>query len=149
VVNGAGFSLSGVPKLPVGLAASEAFEFSVVFQATTAANYSASLEMDGLSAVLMAAVLPGLTNSVSATGIAFATVEAGSSVSRRVTMSNLTAFALPLPTVSVTGEAFGLGEAPNGVLQPSESASFDVVFASNRNAKAEGETNVFIAEWVD
>jgi len=24
-----------------------------------------------------------------------------------------------------------------------------VVFASNRNAKSEGETNVFIAEWVN
>jgi hypothetical protein len=129
-INGAGFVLTGVPKLPVGLASGEAFDFSVVFQATTVASYSATLEADAVSTLVTAAVLPGLTSSVGAAGVAFGTVEAGGSATRRVTLSNLTGYAMPVPVVTVAGDAFGVSGSPGAgtVVQPGESVGLDVVF---------------------
>ncbi len=129
-VNGIGFSLTGIPKLPVGLAPDEAFEFAVVFQATVAASYSATLEADGISVLVTAAVLPELTHSIGTSGIAFGTIVAGTSLPARVSISNLTAFAMPVPPVSASGEAFAIAVAPDGaaVLQPGESVWFDIVF---------------------
>jgi hypothetical protein len=129
-INGTGFVLTGAPKLPVGLGAGEAFDFSIVFQATAAAGYSASFDTDGVTLLVTASVLPGLTHSIGAAGIAFGTVEAGASATRRVTLSNLTGYAMPLPPVSVMGEAFAVSGAAGGgtVVQPGESAGFDVAF---------------------
>lgn len=129
-INGTGFSLSGVPKLPAGLGPDEAFEFFVVFQATPAASYSAILEADGIAILVTAAVLPGLTHSIGASGLAFGTVEAGTSRSTSVSVANLTGFALPFPPLATSGDAFSIANAPDGatVLQPSDSVSFDIVF---------------------
>jgi hypothetical protein len=129
-VNGAGFSLSAVPKMPIGLGPQESFEFSVVFQAPAAATYSATLQSDGVSAILLAAVLPGLTTSVGSGGLSFGTIEAGGSASQRVTISNLTGSPMPMAPVSVSGDAFRVPTPPDGttILQPSDSVGFDVLF---------------------
>jgi hypothetical protein len=129
-VNGTGFELGASPKLPVGLAPHDTFDFEVKFQATAAASYSAVLEAGGVSAILTAAVLPALTHSVGAAGLAFGTVEAGASATRRVTVSNLTGWPMPVPAVAVSGEAFAVVSAParGGVLQPSEVTAVEIRF---------------------
>jgi hypothetical protein len=129
-IHGDGFVLTGIPKLPVGLAAGESFDFSIVFQGTTVASYSATFGADGVSTLITATVLPGLTSSVGAAGIAFGTLEAGRSATRRATVSNLTGYPMPAPTVSVSGEAFASGGLPGAgtVVQPGESVGFDVTF---------------------
>jgi hypothetical protein len=126
-VNGAGFELAGAPKLPVGLGPQEAFDFAVMFQASQPASYSAVLDAGGVSTILTAAVLPAITVSG---GIAFGTVEAGALATRRVTLSNLTSWALPIPPLSVTGEAFAIASAPPGgmALQPGETAAVEIRF---------------------
>ena len=126
-VNGAGFELALAPKLPVGLGPQEAFDFGVVFQASQPASYSAGLDAGGVSTILTASVLPAITVSG---GIAFGTVEAGSSAIRRVVLSNLTSWALPVPPVSVTGEAYAIASGPPGgfVLQPGDTAGVEIRF---------------------
>lgn len=130
-VNGTGFAVSAAPKFPVGLNARESFEFAVTFQATGTASYSAILEAGGASAILTAAVLPALTPSVGPSGLAFGTLEAGGSATRRVTISNLTGWPMPAPAVSVSGEAFAITASPARalVLQPSEVTAVEVRFA--------------------
>jgi hypothetical protein len=129
-VSGTGFTVTESPKLPVGLGPHEAFDFEVKFQATAAASYSAVLEAGGVSAILTAAVLPALTHSVGAAGLAFGTVEAGASVTRRVTVSNLTGWPMPVPAVALSGEAFAVVSAParGAVLQPSDVTAVEIRF---------------------
>jgi hypothetical protein len=130
-VHGTGFELTAAPKLPIGLPPQEAFEFSVMFQATPTATYSATLETSGLSVLLTAAVAPGVTPSIGAAGLAFGTVEAGTPVTKRVSIANLTGWELPLPALTVSGEAFTIAQTLPGatVLQPRDSIAVDLRFA--------------------
>jgi len=132
-VAGTGFSLNG-PALPAGIPAHQALDFTVIFQAATVAGYSAALDVDGESVLLTAVVLPRLTyqvggQSVGSAGIDFGSVEAGASVSRRVTVTNLTAAPLALPVLAVTGDAFSLPAPPVPmVMSPAQSTEFEIGF---------------------
>jgi hypothetical protein len=138
-VSGTGYTLSGAPTLPAGLAPQQAIEFSVVFQAAPPAGYSASLDTEGTSVLLTTTVLTRLTcqldtgtglKTLDAAPVGFETVEAGANASRRFVISNLTGLVLPVPGIAVQGTGFGLaGFPPSGnLLQPLDTASFDVVF---------------------
>jgi hypothetical protein len=138
-VNGTGYSLTGVPALPAGLAPQQAIEFSVVFQATGAAFYSASLDTEGTSVLLTSTVLSRLTcqldtgaglKTLDATPVSFGTVEAGGSALRHFVIANFTGLVLPVPGIAVQGGGFSLvGFPPGGdLLQPLETAAFDVTF---------------------
>jgi hypothetical protein len=138
-VNGTGYSLSGAPALPTGLAPQQAIEFSVVFQATAAAGYSASLDTEGTSVLITTTVLARLTcqldtgaglKTLDASPVAFGTVEAGASTTRHFVISNLTGLVLPVPGIAVQGGGFALqGFPPSGnLLQPLDTAGFDVAF---------------------
>ena len=124
---GTGFEVTSAPRLPVGLGPQEAFEFAVTFQASQPATYSAVLEASGVSTILIASVQAAVTVSAVAP---FGTVEAGGSATRRVTIANLTSWPMPVPVVSVTGEAFAIVSRPPGglVLQPSETAAVEIRF---------------------
>ena len=130
-VHGTGFELTAAPKLPVGLPPQEAFEFSVTFQAVATASYSAILETSGPSALLIAAVTPGVTPSVGPAGLAFGTVEAGTPVTKRVTIANLTGWELPVPPLTVSGDAFTIAQGIPGatMLQPRDSIAVELRFA--------------------
>jgi hypothetical protein len=132
-VRGTGFSIVGF-STPAGIPARQALDFTVVFRADTVASYSAELDVESTSVLLTASVLPRLTyqiagKSLGAGGIDFGSVEAGSTVSRRVTVTNLTASPLPLPIPSVTGDAFFLPSPPVPMLMsPAQSTEFEIVF---------------------
>jgi hypothetical protein len=130
-VHGTGFELTAAPKLPIGLPPQEAFELSVTFQAAPTASYSATLETSGLSVLLTAAVTPGVTPSVGPAGLAFGTVEAGTPVTKRVTIANLTDWELPVPPLTVSGEAFTIAHWISGatMLQPRDSIAVELRFA--------------------
>ena len=129
-VRGTGFDVTAAPKLPIGLQPQEAFDFTVTFQATAQASYSATLSSSGISMLLTAAVQAGLTPSIGPAGVVFRTVEAGTPVTKRITIGNLTGWDLPLPPLSVSGDAFSIAQAPGPgtMLQPSESVMVELRF---------------------
>ncbi len=134
-VRGSGFSLSGAPALPFGLASQQAIDFSVLFQAKSVGSYSAALDSEGIAVILTAAVLPGLTYQVDGAplgpaGANFGTIETGASMARHFTATNLTALPLPVPPVSAGPRGFSV-PAPvssGAILQPLGVTQFDVVF---------------------
>ena len=129
-VRGTGFELTAAPKLPIGLQPREAFDFTVTFQATATASYSATLSSPGILVLLTAAVQAGLTPSIGPAGIAFGTVEAGTPITKRITIGNLTGWDLPLPPLSVSGDAFSIAPAPGlgTMLPPAETIAIDLRF---------------------
>jgi hypothetical protein len=135
-VDGTGFSISGGPLLPVDLAAQSAVDFAVTFQALNVGSYSAALRANGVSTLLTASVLAGLTPEIDSGGsvqplgpIVFEAVELGGSATRTIVLENLTAQALLVPPVSVHGTAFVVAASPAGtLLQPRQSVRFDVGF---------------------
>jgi len=131
--DGAGFSISGAPPLPFGLDPQAALEFTVAFRAANIGSYSAALHSEGVSVLLIAEVLPRLTYTVEGQPIGpmdFGAIETGSSAVRHVSIGNLTSLTLTVPSISVDGSGFSLvGGSPVGlILQPRQSASFDVQF---------------------
>jgi len=137
-VAGVGFQLAGVPQLPMTLPSQAAVGFSVTFQASMVASYSAALRSDGVSIFLTARVLPWLTYSVD-TGaglqplagvVNFGVVQRGSAATRHFTIVNQMSDALSVPPVVVQGEGFAFaGASPGGiVLQPGQGTAFDLEF---------------------
>ena len=137
-VPGAGFTLNG-PALPLALNPQAAVDFTVTFLAPDAGSYSAVLQSQGVSLLLLATVLPGLTYQVDTgaglqplgTGpVDFGSVELGSSAVRHFAAVNRMTVALTAPALAVAGGDFALsGASPSGtVLQPGQTAAFDVRF---------------------
>ena len=144
-VNGSGFSLSGAPTLPVGLASQQAIEFQVVFQSATPGAYSAALDSEGFSVLLTATVIQSLTYRVDsqilgAAPVDFGGVELGSSASRHFSVENQTGSALSVPAISASGGGFSLtGTPPSGVvLQPQQTAGFDVRYQPTATGTSTG-----------
>jgi hypothetical protein len=138
-VAGVGFTLNG-PALPFPLNPQAAVDFTVTFLAPDAGSYSAPLLSDGVSLLLLATVLPRLTYDVD-TGaglqplgtapVDFGSVELGSSAVRHFLAVNQMTVVLTVPAIAVAGGDFALiGVPPSGtVLQPNQSAAFDVRFS--------------------
>jgi hypothetical protein len=138
-VAGAGFTLNG-PALPAALNPQAAVDFTVTFLSPDAGSYSAPLQSAGTSVLLLATVLPRLTYEVDTgaglqplgTGpVDFGSVNRGSSAVRHLVAVNQMAVVLIVPAISVPTSDFALsGVAPSGtVLQPGQSAAFDVRFS--------------------
>ncbi|MCX6630261.1 MAG: choice-of-anchor D domain-containing protein [Candidatus Solibacter sp.] len=135
-VAGVGFTLVS-PALPIGLAPQGAVDLSVVFRATDAGTYSASLNSEGIAILLAATVAPRLTYRVGTgagtalTGaVDFGGVVRGSAGLRRITIQNDTPLLLLIPAVSVQGADFALlAPAPSGqVLEPHQGGEFTIAF---------------------
>ncbi len=138
-VAGAGFTLNG-PALPAALNPQAAVDFTVTFLSPDTGSYSAPLQADGISLLLLATVLPRLTYEVNTgaglqplgTGpVDFGSVQLGSSAVRHFAAVNQMTVVLTVPAIAVAGGDFALsGVAPSGtVLQPGQSAAFDVRFS--------------------
>ena len=138
-VAGTGFTLNG-PAPPFALVSQAAVDFTVTFLAPDTGSYSAPLLSAGASVLLLATVLPRLTYEVDTgaglqplgTGpVDFGSVERGSSALRHLLAVNQMTVALTVPAIAVPTSDFALsGVAPSGtVLQPGQSAAFDVRFS--------------------
>ena len=138
-VPGAGFTLNG-PALPVALNPQAAVDFTVTFLAPDAGSYSAVLQSQGVSLLLLSTVLPQLTYEVDTgaglqplgtAAVDFGSVEPGSSAVLHFAAVNQLTVALTVPALTVAGVDFALsGAAPSGtMLQPNQSAAFDVRFS--------------------
>jgi hypothetical protein len=136
---GAAFTLNG-PALPFTLSPQAAMDFTVTFLSPDAGSYSAVLQADGVSLLLLATVLPRLTYEVD-TGaglqplgmatVDFGPVQIGSGAVLHFVAVNQMTVVLTVPAISVATSDFALsGAAPSGtVLQPNQSADFYVRFS--------------------
>ncbi len=145
-LGGTGFSLDPKPTVPVGLASQQSIEFQVLFQSGTPGTYSAALDSEGISVLLAATVLPGLTYSADSqilglTPLDFGSVEVGSSISKHFLVVNQTGDAFAIPVITVQGGGFSLpGTAPSGMLlQPQETSGFDVRYQPAEAGASSGE----------
>jgi hypothetical protein len=143
-VAGSGFSLSGAPSLPLSLAAQQAVDFQVMFQANAAGAYSAALNSEGISVLLAATVVQSLTYEADSqalgTTVDFGGAEVGSSATKHFTILNQNSVALAIPAISVNGSGFSLvGTPPSGtVLGPQQTSGFDIAFQPAAAAASSG-----------
>jgi hypothetical protein len=148
-VSGTGFTLAGAPSLPAGLDPQQAIDFNVVFQATPAARYSASLDTEGASVLIAVTVLARLTcqwdtgaglKTLDTSPVPFGTVQTGSTAARHFVVTNFTGLLLPIPGIAVQGDGFVLVGFPpsGGLLRPLETASFDIAFQPQSTGAAAG-----------
>lgn len=143
--DGVGFTLTGVPSLPVAIEADGFVDFSVVFRAQATGSYSAALHTVGASVLLTVRVDPSLTYAVDGallgvSPMVFGPVERPAVVVRRVRIENLEPQGFTVPAITVEGAGFRLaGGSPSGtVLQPRDSAGFDVEYAPASAGAHEG-----------
>jgi hypothetical protein len=138
-VAGTGFTLNG-PTLPFSLASQATVDFTVTFLAPDTGSYSAALQSDGVSLLLLATVLPWLTYEVDTgaglqplgtAAVDFGSVQLGSNAVVHFVAVNQMTVALTAPAISVPASDFALsGVAHSGtVLQPNQSADFYVRFS--------------------
>jgi hypothetical protein len=148
-VSGTGFTLASGPMLPMSLDPQAYAEFTVGFRAADSGTYSAALQSDGISAFLTASVPSRLTYQVESGGalvplssapLDFGTVEVGSAAVRHFVMLNQQSGPLSAPGIAVQGTDFApAGALPSGVvLQPGQSAAFDVRFTPSATGPRAG-----------
>jgi hypothetical protein len=145
-VAGAGFTLAApAPALPLTLDPLASLNVTVNFVSAGTGSYSAALRSDGVSILLIAAVLPRLTYrtpaGVTLTGaVDFGSVVRGSSVPGRFTVTNEVPQNLTVPAISVQGPDFSLsGIPPSGqAYQPQQRGEFIVVFAPRVTGPSQG-----------
>jgi hypothetical protein len=111
-VDGAGFSLNR-PLPPQTLAAGAFLNATLTFSATAAANYSANLQLNGLSVLVLASVTPGPVLTIPSTcgslppgGVEFGIVTRGQVQSCSLTLTNPTSQPMTVSTIATTGAGF-------------------------------------------
>jgi hypothetical protein len=127
-VAGAGFSVTAINgTTPYPLAPSNFLEFTVQFTGTIVASYSANLQVNGISALLLATVHLGPIITPPA-GCVFSTVVMGASGTCSFSLQNPGAQPLPI-SLAVTGSsAFQGPQGSQAPLNPSETRPFTITF---------------------
>ncbi|MEO8099427.1 MAG: choice-of-anchor D domain-containing protein [Acidobacteriota bacterium] len=140
--DGAGFVMQA-PNVPFILAPNRFVEGSLRFSANAAASYSANLQVNQISVLLLASVAAGAVLGVSpncggssSPTLNFGTVTRGEPRTCNVTLQNPSSQALNISTLTVTGPGFSLSGSPAVpfTLGPSQVASFSI----SLNARAPG-----------
>ncbi len=137
-LGGAGFALT-TPELPFPIppnsTASQALNFTVAFTPTSTASYSASLQINSISVILIGSgvAAPALSATAGCAGTAFnfGLVQVGATSACAFALSNFNPQAITVPVLTVNGLGF---TGPAGgtlplTLQAGQSVSFSVTFA--------------------
>jgi hypothetical protein len=138
VVNtaGTGFSIVNSSSTPFVVAPGNGMDFFVRFSATPVTSYSATLQVNTLSAILLATVVPAPTLSVAApcTGpdangaISFGRIPQGTQQACAVSILNPFLQPLTVSPLTVTGAAFGTDSGNAITVAAGQTASFAVQF---------------------
>jgi hypothetical protein len=144
-VTGSGFTLTGAvpgtvgPATPMTLKANGSVPFTVTFNASTPGYHPGSLAITGISVLLTATVVEGLsyevqlgseTSALGAAGVDFGNVQVGSSTTLNFLVVNRTASSLTVDPISVAAGEFALvAPSPAGTaLAAGASAPFTIAF---------------------
>jgi hypothetical protein len=137
-IGGAGFSLPDKPSLPYSVAPGTFLDFTVHFTGSTIASYSANLQVNSTSVLLLASVAAsatlvagtGCTGPDSASVIDFGAVVSGSAVTCSYTLKNQNLQPVTVSNLAVTGAGFSGpqgGHAPV-TIPAGEQISFTIAF---------------------
>lgn len=110
-VSGAGFTKVGEPSLPYTIAPGNFLDFVVRFSAALPASYSASLQVNNVSVIILASSVAGPTLTVAPTctqadSIDFGRIQRGLSRSCTFSLQNSNPQSLMVSTLTVAGSAF-------------------------------------------
>jgi hypothetical protein len=139
-VSGAGFSFVNALLVPIGVAVSSFKDVTVSFAAGTFPNYSANLQVNSISVLLLGSSAPSATISsgIGCTGplptggtINFGNVQTGKTSSCLYSLRNLNNQTVVVTTFTVSGDGFS---GPVGVKTPltllaGEIVNFNIVFS--------------------
>jgi hypothetical protein len=142
---GTGYTLTGVPLLPLTIAAGAQLNFTIQFQPTSAAsatgslqiafangNYAATLAGTGITSFLSYNVTQGATTSPLTPGqaIAMGAINVGTPSTAIVQFQNMGATAYVLSTVAVSGTGFAITDGPflPVTIQPQQSNSITITY---------------------
>ena len=145
-ISGTDFSNPDRPLLPAAVEAGGNLDFTVHFQPYQKGSYSAKLLVNEISAILLGKGVPGLTvllnNQPVSAGqtIAFGDVEAGTTQTLPLILSNQTGQALTVGAITIQGSAFRVaGNSPSGAsVSAGSSLELDVVFAPSASGPQQG-----------
>ena len=149
-VSGTDFSIPARPLLPATVDAGKNLDLTVHFQPEQTGSYSATLQVNEISAILLGKGVPGLTVLLNhqplATGqtVAFGEVQAGSTQTLQLLLSNQTGQALTVGLVAIQGAAFRVaGNSPAGAsVAAGASVELDVVFAPSASGPQQGTLTI-------
>jgi hypothetical protein len=131
-VAGAGFTIPHPPVVPATLGPQQALDFTVAFQADGAGSYSAGLTVSGVSVILSATIVPGLTYRIPAK-IDFGTVERGGTAVLPFAIENRSTQPLAVPPILLRGAGFAIsGTSPAELsVNPQQSVTLALAFSPN------------------
>jgi hypothetical protein len=134
--NGAGFAIPNLPAPPFEVAKQSFYQFTVRFTASTALSYSANLQVNGISTILLATSAPAPSVAVVAgcsgkDPVDFGRVARGENTSCTFALSNPNTQTITVATLAVSGAAFAgpFGVSAPLVLRPGEVLTFTVSFS--------------------
>jgi hypothetical protein len=134
--NGVGFSIPNPPSLPIPVAPRNFLQFTVRFTASSGLSYSANLQVNGISTILLAMSVPAPSVAVVAgcsgkDPIDFGRVPRGESTTCTFTLSNPNTQTITVATLAVSGTAFAgpFGVSAPLTLRPGEVLTFTMNFS--------------------
>jgi hypothetical protein len=147
---GAGFSIVNSSSTPFVVAPGSVMDFFVRFSATDVTSYSATLEVNSVSAILLATVVPAPTLSVAApctgpdaTGtISFGRIPETTQQTCTLSIQNPFPQALTVSPLNVTGTAFTTSSGNAVTIAAGQSAPFTIQFAPATAASFSGTLTV-------
>jgi centrosomal CEP192-like protein len=152
-VSGAGFGFINPPQTPYTIASGNFVEFPVRFSANVPASYSANLQVNGISVLLLAAAgsVPTLAAVSGCTGpdqstrtIDFGRIAKGSASTCTLALQNVSTQSQTVSALVVSGAGFGplQGVRAPLTLLPGERVTFTIAFAPPNAAVYSGTLNV-------
>lgn len=145
-VSGMDFSNPGRPLLPAPINVGDKLDITVHFQPDQPGSYSATLQMNEISAILVAKGIPGLVVLLnnqplgSGQALSFGEVQVGSAQTLKLMLANKTAQPLTVPVIAIQGSTFRVaGSATSGAMVAAGSvAELDVTFSPDVSGSKQG-----------
>ncbi|HEV8147884.1 MAG TPA: choice-of-anchor D domain-containing protein [Bryobacteraceae bacterium] len=134
--NGAGFTIPNLTAPPFQVSTGNFYQFTVRFTASSALSYSANLQVNGISTILLATSMPAASVAVVAgcsgkDPIDFGRIARGDSASCTFALSNPNTQTITVAIIAVSGGGFAgpLGVSAPLTLRPGEVLTFSVNFS--------------------
>ncbi|MFN7992967.1 MAG: choice-of-anchor D domain-containing protein [Bryobacteraceae bacterium] len=149
-LSGTGFSIPSRPLLPVSIDAGGSLDFTVHFQPDQSGSYSAPLQVNDISTILLGKGIRGLTVLLNnqplspAQTIDLGSVQVGLSQAQSLTLANQTQQSLTAGSVILQGTAFSFGGQPlSGItLPPGTSATASILCVPKTTGVQQGTLTI-------
>ena len=148
-VTGSGFSISGMPALPMSISAGSSATFNAVFAPTTSGSVSGSISLvSSAPSSPLSITLSGngqaATQQLSAnpSSLNFNNVTDGASASLNVTLTNTGNSSITISSTAASGAGFSASGAAGTTLTPNQATTLTVTFAPTSAGAVTGSVMV-------